>query len=185
MLRDRQAVGRLRPGISHRQKAQGVDLARAQARRVLHVGAVVKLQRLLVDEMRDENQVADISDVAGATQLRRVFLMSNQVSDVSGLGGLDKVRSIDLRENPKALDLGPRAGLALLEWIGVGGDGADVDLSALAGLEILRTVVVENGGSGVIPYLPLNELKPAAGSPRLETNQNNTYDAINQNFDRN
>ena len=57
-----------------------------------------------------------------------------------------------------------------------------------------KIILDESGtGSGVVPYLPLNELKPAAGSSRSSTSDSNTnnnisdgtmYDAITQDFQR-
>lgn len=61
--------------------------------------------------------------------------------------------------------------------------------------EVLRNaqkiILDENGaGSGVVPYLPLNELKPAAGTPRQDQTQNGAqapalYDSLSDNPQRN
>lgn len=54
-----------------------------------------------------------------------------------------------------------------------------------------KIILDENSNGGVVPYLPLNELQPAAGSVRRNTQQNESatgtqgvYDSIKQNYER-
>lgn len=50
-----------------------------------------------------------------------------------------------------------------------------------------KIILDEEGGNGVVPYLPLNELKPAAGSVRSSSpaeSGKNIYNTINREFQR-
>ena len=47
-----------------------------------------------------ENAIADISALAGLTELYRVDLSGNLIADISALTGLHGLRSLDLRDNP-------------------------------------------------------------------------------------
>ena len=63
------------------------------------------------------NQISDITLLAGLTKLRRLSLYgNNQISDITPLAGLTKLTSLDLGVN-NITDLTPLAGLTELGWL--------------------------------------------------------------------
>ena len=82
--------------------------------------------------------LADLSALAGLTQLRVLNLGDNALADLASLSGLTGLRVLDLSANALA-DVSPLAGLTGLERLDLSGNRiADVSaLSGLTGLEVL------------------------------------------------
>ena len=99
--------------------------------------------------------VADVSALAGLTELRVLNLGDNAVADLAPLSGLTGLRVLDLSSNAVA-DVGPLAGLTGLERLDLSGNRiADVSaLSGLTGLEVLRL-----DGNRIDDALPLWSLQ--------------------------
>jgi internalin A len=83
---------------------------------------------------------------------------------------LPELREVDIRQNPGLVDLSPLGSLPLLGSVFAGGSGAELDLSPLAGLTILRRIhyqgAIANDLSvvGELPALEALELDGTAVS---------------------
>ncbi len=131
----------------------------------------------------DENQVSDLSPIAGLINLERLYLSGNPISDFSPLKGLTNLKGLVLNHtlvsdlsfvrsltNLDALivqdtlvtDLSPVAGLINLEWIAFNdGEGKISDISPFAGL--INLTKINTWGN------PISDLSPLAGLTKLET----------------
>ena len=99
--------------------------------------------------------VADVSALAGLTELRVLNLADNAVADLAPLSGLTGLRVLDLSSNAVA-DVGPLAGLTGLERLDLSGNRI-ADVSALSGLTRLEVLLLD--GNGVADVLPLWSLQ--------------------------
>ena len=99
--------------------------------------------------------VADVSALAGLTELRVLNLGDNAVADLAPLSGLTGLRVLDLSSNAVA-DVGPLAGLTGLERLDLSGNRI-ADVSALSGLTRLEVLLLD--GNGVADVLPLWSLQ--------------------------
>ena len=104
------------------------------------------------------NLVSDISPLKGLKNLTHLYLENNQVSDLSPLAGLINLRILAFSKGDVS-DLSPLAGLINLEDLKFH-DGNISDLSPLAGLVNLKSVSSWNS--------PLSDLSPLAGLTKLE-----------------
>ena len=84
--------------------------------------------------------IKDLTGLEYAINLTELNFEENQVSDLSPLAGLTKLRFLVAKLNP-ILDLSPLAGLTELEYIVIHARGI-TDISALAGKEKLRYVLI-------------------------------------------
>ena len=106
----------------------------------------------------DDNQISDLSLLAGLTQLERLELSDNQISDLSPLAGLTQLERLELSDN-RISDLSPLKGLTNLKWLNLHGNQIS-DLSPLAGLTNLE-----------VPWLSKNkitDLSPLKGLTNLK-----------------
>ena len=99
--------------------------------------------------------VADVSALAGLTELRVLNLGDNAVADLAPLSGLTGLRVLDLSSNAVA-DVGPLAGLTGLERLDLSGNRI-ADVSALSGLT--RLEVLRLDGNRIDDALPLWSLQ--------------------------
>jgi len=103
------------------------------------------------------NQISDFSPLAGLVNLEVLYLDWNQISDVSPLGGLVNLQRLYLNGN-QISDLSPLAGLVNLEWLSLGGNQIS-DLSPLARLVNLEELVLgENQITDISPLAGLVNL---------------------------
>ena len=102
------------------------------------------------------------------TSLRRLTLAVNAVTDVSGIAGLPELRNLDVRENPGLTSVEAVSTLPLLGQFAAGGAGQTLDLSGLAGREVLRSITYTNAGAtslAVVADLPTLEVIDLTGTP--------------------
>lgn len=98
-----------------------------------------------------ENEIADISPLAGLKELEHLMLMENKIVDLALLSGLTSLTSLNLYEN-KIVDIRPLAGLARLDDLGLGNNEI-VDIKPLAGLPNLKSIVL--AGNKISDISPL------------------------------
>ena len=79
-----------------------------------------------------DNDISDISPLAGLTNLKWLRLEDNDVSDISAIAKLTQLEWIHLSRNDLS-DISPLAGLTRLKWLNIS-DNNIVDLSPLDGL---------------------------------------------------
>ena len=109
----------------------------------------------------DNNQISDVSPLAGLTDLTYLSLQENQISDVSLLADLTALAWLELNVN-QISDVSPLAGLTALEQLGLGGNQIS-DVSPLAALTTLpRLHLSHNQISDVSPLAALTTLKSLA-----------------------
>ena len=99
--------------------------------------------------------LADLSALAGLTQLRVLNLSDNALADLASLSGLTGLRVLDLSSNAVA-DLSPLAGLTGLERLDLSGNRI-ADVSTLSGLTRLQVLLLD--GNRIDDVLPLWSLQ--------------------------
>ena len=104
------------------------------------------------------NSIADVSPLAGLTNLTTLWLRSNNIADVSPLAGLPRLELLSLYTNSIA-DVLPLAGLTRLEILNLSANSI-ADVSPLAGL----TNLIELG----LNANSIADVSPLAGLTRLE-----------------
>ena len=105
-----------------------------------------------------DNEVTDLSPLAGLRDLEALYIGDNPITDLSPLAGLTNLEVLDLKETPIA-DLSPIAGLTQLArldvWVAF-----VTDLSPLAGLTNLESLsLVRNQISDLSPLEGLTNLE--------------------------
>ena len=115
----------------------------------------------------NNNNISDISSLAGLTQLGMLGLDGNNISDISPLAGLKELQWLYIRgdinnrlatNDNNISDLSPLAGLTQLQDLGLSGNNIS-DLSPLAGLTKLeRLSLWSNNISDVSPLAGLTQL---------------------------
>jgi len=126
-----------------------------------------------------ENQIVDISPLAGLTNLMELSLFNNQIVDISPLEGLTNLTTLYLHNN-QIVDLSALSGLTNLTWLDlhnneIGDISALSDLINLAELwlndnEIVDiSALVDNAGVGSGDQIDLryNNLDLTHGSPDM------------------
>ena len=101
-----------------------------------------------------ENQIRDITPLAGSTILERLELYGNSISDLSPVAGMTNLSFLALGGNSVS-DLSPLVGLTVLEHLELYGNSIS-DLSPLAGLTDLQHLAL--GGNSVSDLFPLAQL---------------------------
>ena len=109
-----------------------------------------------------DNQVSDLSPIAGMRSLIRLDLAYNQVSDISALANLTNLKLLELQHN-RITDITPLAGLTSLEelWIT---NNRITDHSSLDGLSL---EVFEYDQNCDMPPLPLQQRLDNQNYPSL------------------
>ena len=89
-----------------------LDLRDNQISDISSIAGLINLQRLYLDD----NQISDISPIAGLINLQRLYLDDNQISDISPIAGLVELHRISLNRNPVS-DMSPLSGLKNLNHL--------------------------------------------------------------------
>ncbi|MBP7051420.1 MAG: leucine-rich repeat domain-containing protein [Phycisphaerae bacterium] len=108
----------------------------------------------------NQNQVWDISPLASLVELRELDAHHNQISDISALRGLTKLTRLDLHENP-IRDISALSSLADLSTVTLKDTEVD-DVSALTGLMALTYLDLR--------AIPLSDESYEVDIPRIRTN---------------
>ena len=115
----------------------------------------------------DLHGLSSLEPIRGLTGLRTLTLLNSQsVTDLSALGALRELRELRMF-GVCAADLSPLASLGQLEEIELGLEATTVDLSHLAGLTRLRSIVI-SGYNDDTP-LDIGRLLPEGALPLLES----------------
>jgi hypothetical protein len=102
--------------------------------------------------------IADLTGLQFATNIIDISACNNQISNISPLAGLTSLESLNLHEN-FILDLRPLAGLIHLQHLDLHHNGLS-DISPLAGLKALRRLYLrENDVSDLSPLARLTALQ--------------------------
>lgn len=109
-----------------------------------------------------DNAVLELDGLGDGASLRRVFARNNGLNSLEPLSSHEQLGRLDVRGNPDVDSLEIVMQWPLLDWLGAGGDGVDLDLEPLTELVIISTVVLADVGQGttfeVLPTLPLTTL---------------------------
>ena len=105
------------------------------------------------------NQISDLSPIAGLIGLRNLNLDNNPVSDLSSLKDLTNLTELKL-DSCQVSDLSPLAGLINLRFLGIEDTNLFSDLSPLIGLINLEILDVGHAN--------ISDLSPVAGLINLE-----------------
>ncbi len=104
-----------------------------------------------------ENEISDISRLAGLTKLRVLHLPFNQISDISALSGLAKLEIVDLSYN-RISDVRALNGLTEIHALNLSANGIN-DISALSGLtKLIDLKLAANGISDIRALSKFNTL---------------------------
>ena len=85
----------------------------------------------------DRNNISDLTPLQNLTMLEELKLGRNNISDVTPLGGLTALRILRLASN-SVTDATPLGNLVNLEWLRIKGNGNITNLHVLAGLPNLN-----------------------------------------------
>ena len=132
-----------------------LDLRDNQISDISPIAGLTELRELEINR----NTISDISPVRGLTNLTLLVLKGNQISDISPIAGLINLRRLYLDDNLFS-DLSPLRGLTNLEGLHFSENKDVSDLSPLAGLVNLKTI----GSWGH----SISDLSPLAGLTQLE-----------------
>ena len=132
-----------------------LDLRDNQISDISPIAGLTELRELEINR----NTISDISPVRGLTNLTLLVLKGNQISDISPITGLINLRRLYLDDNLFS-DLSPLRGLTNLEELHFSQNKGVSDLSPLAGLVNLKTI--GSWGHSV------SDLSPLAGLTELE-----------------
>ena len=109
----------------------------------------------------DDNQISDLSPIAGLIRLDSLWIFRNPVSDISPVRNLTNLISLAVSET-LVTDLSPVAGLINLERLFFSNESRSLsDLSPLAGL--INLEYINSWGNSI------SDLSPLAGLTKLET----------------
>ena len=132
-----------------------LDLRDNQISDISPIAGLTELRELEINR----NTISDISPVRGLTNLTLLTLKGNQISDISPIAGLINLRRLYLNDNLFS-NLSPLRGLTNLEELYFSENKGVFDLSPLAGLVNLKTI----GSWGH----SISDLSPLAGLTKLE-----------------
>ena len=109
----------------------------------------------------NDNQISDLSPIAGLIRLDSLWIFRNPVSDISPVRNLTNLISLAVSET-LVTDLSPVAGLINLERLFFSNESSSLsDLSPLAGL--INLEYINSWGNSI------SDLSPLAGLTKLET----------------
>jgi hypothetical protein len=117
------------------------------------------------------DNISDVSPLAGLTDLTELELQGNNISDLTPLAGLTNLTELHLGWNPSITDLTPLAGLTNLTYLSLGLSNI-TDLTPLAGLTNLTELYLNDCDniSDITPLAVLTNLT------RLNLGGNNISD---------
>ena len=121
----------------------------------------IPITQLLINQLTSltarEYQIADLTGLEHASNLKHLALPENRIQDITPLTGLMHLEVLELRDNPIA-DLAPLANLTNLTYINLAGVGLS-DITALANLTKLKTAWLS--------HMRLRDITPLANLTQL------------------
>ena len=144
------------------------DLTRLVVREnaITSTAGVSGLGRLVVLDLGG-NDVRHLPGVETLENLERLLLPENDIEGIAVVAGLPELRDLDVRFNPRLSEISVVSTLPLLGTFFGGGSGQVLDLSPLAGREVLRRIVYVDSpvlDLGVLAELPALETLELRGS---------------------
>ncbi len=119
------------------------------------------ITQLLINQLTkltaNDYQIADLTGLEHATNLKRLSLPDNQIRDITPLASLMKLESLELRDNP-ITHLTPLANLTNLTYINLAGIRLS-DITALGNLTKLKTAWLS--------HMRLRDITPLANLTQL------------------
>ena len=119
------------------------------------------ITQLLINQLTEltanDYQIADLTGLEHATNLKRLSLPDNQIRDITPLAPLIKLESLELRDNP-ITHLAPLANLTNLTYINLAGIRLS-DITALGNLTKLKTAWLS--------HMRLRDITPLANLTQL------------------
>ena len=109
-------------------------------------------------DLRHNNELRDITAIAGLTQLKELGLTENQISDITPLTGLTQLETLNISWN-QISDISPLAGLKNLKTLTLDGNQIS-DISPLTGLTQLKGLSMTAN--------QINDITPLTGLTNLE-----------------
>ena len=141
-------------GLAQMATVKELNLAGTEIADLSLLAGFTQLRTLVVWSTK----VSDVSALAGLTQLQLLALLNTAVSDVSALAGLTQLQGLYLR-NTAVSDVSALVGLTQLKTLDLG-NTAISDVSALAGLTQLQQLHLSNTAvSDVSALAGLNQLQ--------------------------
>ena len=109
-------------------------------------------------DLRHNNELRDITAIAGLKSLKEIGLIGNQISDISPLAGLTQLEALNMSRN-QISDISPLAGLMQLKTLALEGNQIS-DISPLAGLIHLKGLsITGNQFNDILPITELTKLE--------------------------
>lgn len=139
----------------------------AQQNEITTTEGVAALTSMSVLDLGD-NALTEIPGLQSMRGLRRLVIAANFVTDLSPAEGLFELRDLDVRYNEGLTDLSVVGTMPLLGFVGAGGYAQSQDLSALAGNEVLRSIIFVEATAGDLGFfaeLPALETIDFTGTP--------------------
>ena len=118
-------------GLEHFISAERLDLHDNNIEDLSPLAGLTNLQEIRLDH----NQISDVSPLATLTELWRLYLNDNEIVDIGPLASLTKLRRLFLGEN-QIVDIGPLGSLKNLRGLYLSGN----QIHVLASLDSLRNL---------------------------------------------
>ena len=142
-------------GLQFAANLNELDLKNNQVSNLSPIAGLIGLRELWLQD----NPVSDILPVRGLTNLTHLEVDGTPVSDISPVRGLTNLTHLEVDSTPVS-DISPIAGLINLDLLAFEGDNVS-DLSPIAGLINLKRINASWGSS-------ISDLSPLAGLTKLE-----------------
>ena len=139
------------------EEMKGLDELRANGRGIQELTGLQFATNVTFLQLPD-NEISDLSPIAGLINVRDLRLNNNRISDISPYRNLKNLTSTSFRDNMVS-DLSPIAGLINLDYLTFSGNNIS-DLSPIVGLINLRTIDFSNAN--------LSDISPLAGLINLK-----------------
>lgn len=123
-------------GIEYCKNLEYLNLHNNQISDISVLAGLTNLTGLILSN----NQINDISTLTDLMNIETLFLSDNQISDISGLTGLTNIVSVSLKHN-QISDISALTGLTSLEVLSLW-DNQISNISALAGLTNLNYLIL-------------------------------------------
>ncbi len=129
--------------------------------RGLNIASVAGLEyakNLYTLELGDNQDIADVSPLAGLANLRRLVLNQNRIADISPLAGLVNLTELDIHHN-RIRDISPLSGMTRLRRLAIR-ENSISDLGPLAGITGLQVLIAS--------VTEVNDISPLLGMKSLQ-----------------
>lgn len=129
--------------------------------RGLNIASVTGLEyakNLYTLELGDNQDIADVSPLAGLTNLRRLVLNQNRIADISPLAGLVNLTELDIHHN-RIRDISPLSEMTKMRRLAIR-ENPISDLGPLAGITGMQVLIAS--------ITEVNDISPLLGMKSLQ-----------------